>query len=77
MASISCSRPFSTLNNSAMCHVHGTVGPAVTLRPSGRLEMTRRAGVVIEKRKRDDEAALLIDDQIAPIADPHDEVQQA
>src|SRR6188768_4100935 len=34
-ASTSCSRPFSTLNASAISHVHGSCGPPVIWRPSG------------------------------------------
>ena len=35
--SISWSRPFSTLNSSAISQVHGEVGPAVMTRPSERV----------------------------------------
>src|SRR6476620_7634016 len=37
-ASISCRSPFSTLNSSAISHVHGCCGPAETARPSGVLK---------------------------------------
>src|SRR5262252_3960787 len=39
MASICRILPFSILNISASCHVHGSGGPPVTVRPSGDLNV--------------------------------------
>ena len=69
--------PFSILNISASSHVHGVVGPPVTARPSGRREVARVAGRVIEEHEAEHEAALLVDGDEAPVADARHEVDQA
>src|SRR5262245_34396364 len=47
------------------------------LAPVGRLEMARRARVVIEEGEPDNEAALFVDHHVTAIANPADEMQQA
>jgi hypothetical protein len=44
--------PRSILNTSAICHVHGTLGPDTTLRPIGECSVPRVAGRVVEERER-------------------------
>ena len=50
----------------------GVDGPAV-----GGREVAGVAGGVVEERERDDDAALLIDGDVAAVADAGDEVQEA
>src|SRR5687767_7485756 len=51
-------------------------GPGGHVAARRRLERARRPGIVIEKRERDNEAALVVDGDIAAIADATDEMQQ-
>jgi hypothetical protein len=44
--------PFSILENSAFCHVHGTAGPDTTFLPSAD-DIARLTGGVVEERERD------------------------
>ena len=69
--------PFSILNTSAICHVHGTLGPDTTLRPSASVPLRASPDGVVEEGEREREAALGIDQHEAPVANARHVVEHA